>query len=47
MTPNTLIIKKLVTERLSLVPFTKVICVDLLNNHFESIEFLGFKRGVN
>lgn len=38
-------IESLKTERLTLVPFTKKICEDILNSDFNDLIKLGFKKG--
>ncbi len=47
MTTHKLEIKKLTTERLTLIPFTMQICKNLLNNDYSDIALMGLKKGIS
>ena len=38
-------IDKLLTERLILIPYTRQVCLNLLNNDFTDLEKMGLKKG--
>jgi [ribosomal protein S5]-alanine N-acetyltransferase len=40
-------IDKLVTDRLILIPFTKQVCRNLLNDDYSDLEILNLKKGKN
>lgn len=47
MKPETLQIKKLTTERLTLIPFTTKICENIIKNNFSDITKMGFIKGIS
>lgn len=40
-------IEQLTTDRLILIPFTKEMCENILNNNYSDLDTLNIKRGIN